>query len=226
MKNQESIFRHLGMFYFYFSSYQNSPDVELGSSSSLRSVRRQSDDLPLSRAHLRTLPGISSRALPLFCVAPQLAPGEHRAVWGSKRTPGHTPTRGVGSTWVTTGPARVRGDGSTLWVFWNKSARRADLRVFQSVGCRACLGVCVVPRGPQKHPSAGPWGASCHRGVKEDPWPHLSAAAPLAATWCSILPPCAAAVLVSFSLSRCPHLHEDPARLAPARVSVCMCVCV
>jgi hypothetical protein len=35
--------------------------------------------------------------------------------------------------------------GSTLWVFWNKSALRADLRVFERVGCRA-LG-CVVDRG-------------------------------------------------------------------------------
>jgi hypothetical protein len=61
--------------------------------------------------------------------------------------------------------------GSTLWVFWNKSALRADLRVFQSVGCRA-LG-CVVPRGPQKHPSAGPWGASYRRGVTKDAWTHL-----------------------------------------------------
>jgi hypothetical protein len=74
-------------------------------------------------------------------------------------------------TWLTTGPARVGGDGSTLWVFWNKSALRADLRVFQSIGCRA-LG-CVVPRGPQKHPSAAPWGASYRRGVTKDTRPHL-----------------------------------------------------
>jgi hypothetical protein len=74
-------------------------------------------------------------------------------------------------TWWTTGPARVGGDGSTLWVFWNKSALRADLRVFQSVGCRA-LG-CVVPRGPQKHPLAGPWGAWYRRGVTKDARPHL-----------------------------------------------------
>jgi hypothetical protein len=60
-------------------------------------------------------------------------------------------------TWLTTGPSRVRGDGSTLWVFSNKSALRADLRVFLSVGCRG-LG-CVVPRGPPTHASAGPWGA-------------------------------------------------------------------
>ena len=67
---------------------------------------------------------------------------------------------------------RSRGRrGSTLWVFWNKSALRADLRVFQSVGCRA-LG-CVVPRGPQKHPLAGPWGASYRRGVTKDARPHL-----------------------------------------------------
>jgi hypothetical protein len=31
--------------------------------------------------------------------------------------------------------------GSKLWGFWNKSAPRADLRVFQSVGCRALGGV-------------------------------------------------------------------------------------
>jgi hypothetical protein len=33
---------------------------------------------------------------------PQLAPGEHRTVGGSNRTPGHTSTRGVGLTWLTT----------------------------------------------------------------------------------------------------------------------------
>ena len=88
---------------------------------------------------------------------PQLAPAEHCTVGGSKRTLGRIPPRGVGLTWLTTGPSRVRGDGSTLWVFWNKSALRADLRVFLSVGCRG-LG-CVVPRGPPTHASAGPWGA-------------------------------------------------------------------
>ena len=67
---------------------------------------------------------------------------------------------------------RPRGKGgSTLWVFWNKSALRADLRVFQSVGCRT-LG-CVVPRGPQKHPCACPWGASNRRGVTKDARTHL-----------------------------------------------------
>ena len=74
-------------------------------------------------------------------------------------------------TWLTTGPSRVRGDGSTLWVFWNKSALRADLRVFQRVGCRD-LG-CVVARGPQNHASTGPWAASHCRGVKQDPPTHL-----------------------------------------------------
>jgi hypothetical protein len=54
----------------------------------------------------------------------------------------------MGLTWWTTGPARVGGDGSTLWVFWNKSALRADLRVFQNVGCRA-LWVCG-PSGASK----------------------------------------------------------------------------
>jgi hypothetical protein len=39
------------------------------------------------------------------------------------------------------------GHGSTLWVFLNKSALRADLRVFQRVGCRA-LG-CAVPLGQE-----------------------------------------------------------------------------
>ena len=104
-------------------------------------------------------------------LTPQLAPGEHRTVGGSQRTLGHTCRGVVGLTWWTTGPARVGGDGSTLWVFWNKSALRADLRVFESVGCRA-LG-CVVPREPQTHPSAGPWGASHRRGVKKDPRTHL-----------------------------------------------------
>ena len=74
-------------------------------------------------------------------------------------------------TWLTTGPAGVGGDGSTLWVFWNKSALRADLRVFQSIGCRA-LG-CVVPRGPRKHPSTAPWGALYRQGVTQDTRPHL-----------------------------------------------------
>ena len=102
---------------------------------------------------------------------PQLAPWEHRTVGGSQRTLGHTSARCIGLTWWTTGPARVGGDGSTLWVFWNKSALRADLRVFQSVGCRV-LG-CVVPRGSPKHSSAGPLGASDRRGVTKDARPHL-----------------------------------------------------
>ena len=102
---------------------------------------------------------------------PQLAPGEHRTVGGSNRTPRHISPRGIGETWLTTGPPRVGGDGSTLWVFWNKSALRADLRVFERTGCRALW--CVVPRGPQKHPSAGPWGASYRRGVTKDTRPHL-----------------------------------------------------
>ena len=102
---------------------------------------------------------------------PQLAPAEHCTFGGSKWTLGRIPPRGVGLTWSTTGPARVGGHGSTLWVFLNKSALRADLRVFLSVGCRG-LG-CVVPRGPQNHASAGPWGASHCRGVKQDPPTHL-----------------------------------------------------
>ena len=106
------------------------------------------------RADLRVFQRVGCRALgcavPLggLKTRPQLAPGEHRTVGGSKRTLGRTPARGVRLTWLTTGPARVRGDGSTLWVFWNKSALRADLRVFQSIGCRA-LG-CVVPLGGLK----------------------------------------------------------------------------
>ena len=111
------------------------------------------------------------RSLGGLKTTPQLAPGEHRTVGGSNRTPRHTSPRGMGLTWLTTGPPRVGGDGSTLWVFWNKSALGADLRVFESVGCRA-LG-CVVPRGPQKHPLAGPWGASYRRGVTKDVRPHL-----------------------------------------------------
>ena len=102
---------------------------------------------------------------------PQLAPGEHRIVGGSQRMLGHTCTGGMSLTWLTTRPAVVGGDDSTLWVFWNKSALRADLRVFQNIGYRA-LG-CVVPRGPQKHPSAAPWGASYRRGVTKDTRPHL-----------------------------------------------------
>ena len=111
------------------------------------------------------------RSLGGLKTTPQLAPGEHRTVGGSNRTPRHTSPRGIGETWLTTGPPRVGGGGSTLWVFWNKSALRADLRVFQRVGCRA-LG-CAVPRGPQNHASAGPWGASHRRGVKQDPPTHL-----------------------------------------------------
>jgi hypothetical protein len=128
------------------------------------------------RADLRVFQIVGCRAL--GCVVPRgpqkhplAGPWEHRTVGGSQRTPGHTLARGIGLTWWTTGPARVGGDGSTLWVFWNKSALRADLRVFQIVGCRA-LG-CVVPRGPQKHPLAGPWGASYRRGVTKDARPHL-----------------------------------------------------
>ena len=102
---------------------------------------------------------------------PQQAPGEHRTVGGSKRTPRHTSPRGMGLTWLTTGPPRVGGVGSTLRVFWNESASRADLRVFQRAGCRG-LG-CMVPRGLQNHASASPWGASHRRGVKEDPPTHL-----------------------------------------------------
>ena len=32
---------------------------------------------------------------------------------------------------------------------------------------------CVVARGPQKHPSAAPWGALHRRGVTQDTRPHL-----------------------------------------------------
>ena len=91
--------------------------------------------------------------------------------------PGHASQTGVGLTWLTTGPARVGGDGSRLWVFWNKFALRADLRVFERVGCRALA--CVVSRGPQTHTSAGPWGASYCRGVKEDPRTRLP-------NWCGL----------------------------------------
>jgi hypothetical protein len=106
------------------------------------------------RADLRVFQNVGCRAL--WVCGPSgasktrrpLAPGEHRTVGGSQRTPGHTFARGMGLTWWTTGPARVGGDGSTLWVFWNKSALRADLRVFQNVGCRA-LWVCG-PSGASK----------------------------------------------------------------------------
>ena len=103
---------------------------------------------------------------------PQLAPGEHRTVGGST-TKDTRPDldKGHGVDLVDDG-TRPRGrGGSTLWVFWNKSALRADLRVFESIGYRA-LG-CVVLRGPQKHPSAAPWGASYRRGVTKDTRPHL-----------------------------------------------------
>ena len=129
------------------------------------------------RADLRVFQRVGCRALgcavPLggLKTRPQLPPGEHRTVGGSKRTLRHTSPRGMGLTWSTPGPPRVGGVGSTLWVFWNKSALRADLRVFQRVGCRG-LG-CVVPRGLQNHASAGPWGASHRRGVKENPPTHL-----------------------------------------------------
>jgi hypothetical protein len=101
----------------------------------------------------------------------QLAPGEHRTVGGSQQDPPPHLRKGHrldladdGTRW------RGRG-GSTLWVFWNKSALRADLRGFQSIGCRA-LG-CAVPRGPHKHLSAAPWGALYRRGVTKDTRPHL-----------------------------------------------------
>ena len=70
--------------------------------------------------------------------------------------------RGVGLTWLTTGPSRVRGDGSTLWVFWNKSALRADLRVFLRSRMPG-LGVCgpsgasnITPQlAPGEHRTVG-----------------------------------------------------------------------
>jgi hypothetical protein len=90
---------------------------------------------------------------------------------GVKQDPRTHVHKGRGLDLVEDG-TRSRGRrGSTLWVFLNKSALRADLRVFESRGCRA-LG-CVVPRGPQKHTSSGPWGASYRRGVKQDPRTHL-----------------------------------------------------
>jgi hypothetical protein len=73
---------------------------------------------------------------------------------GSKRTLGRTPARGVSLTWLTTGPARVGGDGSTLWVFWNKSTLRADLRVFRPLGSIAPSG---GQRGPPDTPPPGAW---------------------------------------------------------------------
>jgi hypothetical protein len=35
-----------------------------------------------------------------------------------------------------TGPQKPITSSSTLWVFWNKSTLRADLRVFPRGGCR------------------------------------------------------------------------------------------
>ena len=86
---------------------------------------------------------------------------------GSKRTPRHTSPRGMGLTWSTTGPARVGGHGSTLWVFLNKSALRADLRVFQRVGCRA-LG-CVVPSRASKQGPSWPLGSIAPSGGQRGP---------------------------------------------------------
>ena len=102
---------------------------------------------------------------------PQLPPGEHCTVGGSQRTLDHTSAWDIGLTWSTSGPARVGGAARRYGFFWNKSALRADLRVFQNIGCRA-LG-CVVPRGPRKHPSAAPWGALYRGGVTKDTRPHL-----------------------------------------------------
>jgi hypothetical protein len=128
------------------------------------------------RADLRVFQSIGCRAL--GCVVPR-GPQKHPSAgpWGASYRRGVTKDtrphlrKGHRLDLVDDGTrSRGRG-GSTLWVFWNKSALRADLRVFQSIGCRA-LG-CVVPRGPQKHPSAGPWGASYRRGVTKDPRPHL-----------------------------------------------------
>ena len=124
------------------------------------------------RADLRVFQSMGCWAL--GCVVPR-GPQKHPSAgpWGasyrrgSQRMIGHTSARDTGLTWWTTGPARVGGAARRYGFFWNKSVLRADLRVFQSVGCRA-LG-CVVPRGPQTHTSAGPWGASYRRGVNEDP---------------------------------------------------------
>jgi hypothetical protein len=128
------------------------------------------------RADLRVFESRGCRAL--GCVVPR-GPQKHTSAgpWGAsyrrgvKQDPRTHLHKGRGLDLVDDG-TRSRGrQGSTLWVFLNKSALRADLRVFESRGCRA-LG-CVVPRGPQKHTSAGPWGASYRRGVKQDPRTHL-----------------------------------------------------
>ena len=121
----------------------------------------------LSKSRMPGL-GVCGRSLGGLKPTPQLAPGEHRTVGGSNRTPRHTSARGMGETWLTTGPPRVGGDGSTLWVFWNKSALRADLRVFQRVGCRA-LG-CVVPLGGLKtRPQLAPGEHRTVGGSKRTP---------------------------------------------------------
>jgi hypothetical protein len=128
------------------------------------------------RADLRVFERVGCRGL--GCVVPR-GPQKHlfAGPWGASYRRGVTKDarahlhKGRGLDLVDDG-TRSRGRrGSTLWVFWNKSALRADLRVFQSVGCRG-LG-CVVPRGAQKHLFAGPWGASYRRGVTKDPRAHL-----------------------------------------------------
>jgi hypothetical protein len=128
------------------------------------------------RADLRVFQRVGCRAL--WGVVPR-GPQKHASAgpWGASHRRGVTKDprphlhKGHGLDLVDD-MTRWRGRlGSTLWVFWNKSALRADLRVFQRVGCRALWG--VVPRGPQKHASAGPWGASHRRGVTKDPRPHL-----------------------------------------------------
>jgi predicted small metal-binding protein len=128
------------------------------------------------RADLRVFQSVGCRAL--GCVVPR-GPQKHlfAGPWGAsyrgevtKDARAHL-RKGHGLDLVDDGTCSRGRRGSTLWVFWNKSALRADLRVFQSVGCRA-LG-CVVPRGPQKHLFAGPWGASYRGEVTKDARAHL-----------------------------------------------------
>jgi hypothetical protein len=97
--------------------------------------------------------------------------------WGASHRRGVTKDprphlhKGRGSTWLKTGPAGRGRRGSTLWVFWNKSSLRADLRVFERVGCRG-LG-CVVDRGAFKTRLSWPLGSIAPSGGHKGPRTHL-----------------------------------------------------
>ena len=99
-----------------------------------------------------------------FQNTPQLAPGEHRTVGGSQRTPGHTSARGVGLTWLTTGPARV-GGGARRYGFFGTSVFRLFIterkgnihwnvpsRVEASKAALKQLPACHATRGKTEEP--------------------------------------------------------------------------